>query len=377
MGALALAVLWGAYYLPQRLRHRNQLIESRVDDRFSGSLRILAVATRSTAEGSAEECSSRASKRNKLLTPAMGVVVAGTNGREVEGVRNMDQPQAGTDRAPSFSPAPSRRPAPARPPRESGTVSGGPGPAVHAARAAAARRRLILTLALLGLSVTTWIVSAATAFPIAVPVIATALLGTVLVLGRRAVVAGQRTDAARAARLRGEVPPEARRRSRPTSVVVGRAIHGNQANTEMISSSEVGKRLDQTTTGVVADDADAETAGDVDRAADAVVEQEVTAEAATAKGESTSETADAGTAPEQGGELSTYSVPRSTYVSKAAAPRREPAPLTADDVTTPATASARAQATRTAEEHEELTPSPDGLGVDLNQILARRRAAGA
>ena len=48
MGALALAVLWGAYYVPQQLRQRNQLVESRVEDRFSGSLRVLAVATRSS-----------------------------------------------------------------------------------------------------------------------------------------------------------------------------------------------------------------------------------------------------------------------------------------------------------------------------------------
>ncbi|TWH30936.1 hypothetical protein L600_002800000010, partial [Isoptericola variabilis J7] len=44
LAALALFVLWLGYWVPQRLRHRQQLLESRVEDRFSGGLRVLAVA---------------------------------------------------------------------------------------------------------------------------------------------------------------------------------------------------------------------------------------------------------------------------------------------------------------------------------------------
>ena len=67
------------------------------------------------------------------------------------------------------------------------------------------------------------------------------------------------------------------------------------------------------------------------------------------------------------------------------APRREPAPLTDADVTTPASAVARAKAAEAAEAaaraaaavEDDVEISPDGLGVDLNRILARRRASGA
>lgn len=378
VGALALAVLWGAYYVPQQLRQRNQLVESRVEDRFSGSLRVLAVATRSSKVEQVDDCGSRAPKRNQLLTPPMGVVTAGTNKREVEGVRNMDQlemepgrasstergalPQSGV----SLQSGASRRPVPVHTSRRETVAPSGPGPAVQTARAAAARRRLILTLALLALSLGTWIAAASAGLVLAVPLISTALLGSVLVLGRRAVVAGQRADAARSARLRGETNSAPQRRSRPTTVVVGRAVHGSNANTEMISSTEVGQRIGEITADVVRENASAD---------DVVAERADTAapEASTEESRAT----DVAQASSGKSELANYSVPRSTYVSKAAAPRREPAPLTPEDVTTPATASARAASARSADELEDLTPSPEGLGVDLNQILARRRAAGA
>src|SRR4029078_5822358 len=44
--ALALVGLWVAYLVPHKLRHRQQLLESRGDDRFSEALRVVAVTTR-------------------------------------------------------------------------------------------------------------------------------------------------------------------------------------------------------------------------------------------------------------------------------------------------------------------------------------------
>ena len=42
--ALAVFLLWVGFYVPHRVRHRQQLLDARTDDRFSGSLRVLAVA---------------------------------------------------------------------------------------------------------------------------------------------------------------------------------------------------------------------------------------------------------------------------------------------------------------------------------------------
>ena len=44
--ALALVGLWVAYLVPHKLRYRQQLLESRADDRFSEALRVVAVTDR-------------------------------------------------------------------------------------------------------------------------------------------------------------------------------------------------------------------------------------------------------------------------------------------------------------------------------------------
>ena len=49
--ALALVGLWVAYLVPHKLRHRQQLLESRADDRFSEALRVVAVSDRRIAPG--------------------------------------------------------------------------------------------------------------------------------------------------------------------------------------------------------------------------------------------------------------------------------------------------------------------------------------
>ena len=41
--ALALVVLWVAYLVPHKLRHRQQLLESRAEDRYSDGLRVVAI----------------------------------------------------------------------------------------------------------------------------------------------------------------------------------------------------------------------------------------------------------------------------------------------------------------------------------------------
>src|SRR5690606_12163834 len=46
LAALGVVGLWLAYLVPHRLRHRQQLLESRTEDRYSGSMRVLAVTDR-------------------------------------------------------------------------------------------------------------------------------------------------------------------------------------------------------------------------------------------------------------------------------------------------------------------------------------------
>ncbi len=83
--ALAIVGLWIAYLVPHRLRYRQQLLESRTEDRFSDALRVLVVAEprgrqRRAAEARAE-CGPDSPKRSGLLSPARGVPVpAGTAG---------------------------------------------------------------------------------------------------------------------------------------------------------------------------------------------------------------------------------------------------------------------------------------------------------
>ena len=397
-------VLWGAYYLPARLRQRNQLSESRVDDRFSGSLRVLTVSGDHAPKkpGADRDCSVHAAKKNQLLTAPMSIVTATSSARSgIEGKHSMDSTAPGAPASPqrarevagraTTSHSEVKAASTRRPPSRRAPVAGGaaraivPSPAVRARRAAAARRRLLLTASLLALSVGAWIAVAATALAVAVPIVLTAAFAGVLGLGRNAVRTATRNDAALRARLQtGAAPVPSRRapskrRKAPGATIIGRAIRASSATTEMISSAEVSKRAGRTTSA----SAKAPKSGSI-----AVVTQVQAAETAAAPtaGEHAAGVQDAATEEAHGtGELGSYTLPRSTYTTKAHAPRREPAPLTDADVTTPASAVARAKAAEAAEAaaraaaavEDDVEISPDGLGVDLNRILARRRASGA
>ncbi|OLT54136.1 hypothetical protein [Cellulosimicrobium sp. CUA-896] len=71
-------------------------------------------------------------------------------------------------------------------------------------------------------------------------------------------------------------------------------------------------------------------------------------------------------------------VPRPTYTMKPSAPRREPAPLPQEDPAPAAGARTAVEAPPAPEraEGDVQKPRTETLGLDLNEILARRRAAG-
>ncbi len=366
-GILALVGLWVAYLLPQRTRHRDLLLEARSDDRFSGAMRILAVARPArTFVTETRDCGPGQLKHDQLLTGSMPAVSAAQIAGRAKGAQDMDRPTTGAQR--TVSPAGRNRPVSARPvttPRSSDAAREAAAmrarrAAVAEQRAAAAKRRLALTLTLLSASAIAWTAVSAFSIHVAIPSVLTAMLGGVLVLGRRAVVAGRRADATVAVKARSVSSPA---QARPS--VTGRAVHASDVSTQMISSDAV--------RAVVARSAEAAATA----SATEVVAASESAEDATAP---TAVEADAAPAREnavvEGGELAGFSLPRPTYTMKAAAPRREPAPLLEDDVTTPSNASERASSASVASAEESETVSTEGLGLDLDAILARRRASG-
>ncbi|KGM08505.1 hypothetical protein N868_08575, partial [Cellulomonas carbonis T26] len=127
---LAVAALWIAYLVPHRLRFRQQLLESRADDRFSEGLRVLRVARPARADA----------RRTEQSTPRVLL-----HPRRAGGGGPMDRPHGATDRVVADA---ARRVAAERAHRV----------AHLARRRAAARRRGLLTAALLVVAVVTWVV---------------------------------------------------------------------------------------------------------------------------------------------------------------------------------------------------------------------------
>jgi hypothetical protein len=396
MGVLALAGLWGMYLVPHGLKHRSQLLQSRTDDRFSGSLRVLAVAADSQRRLGEEPRAIGPARAVPLLTAPMATVTT----TEMEGARTMDQPAA------------------PRPAMSSARLAPSPTPSASLAerRAAAARRRLVLTLTLLGLAAIAWSAVPAFSLSLIVPGVVTALLGAVLVLGRRAAISAQRDQAelraarrapsarVSGARAAGERPtssarvvrgaPGARIAGGHAQRITGHAVHASQTSTRMISSDEVRRQMaaeaeaDRANGVVVDGDVAAVTeqvrasvptpvvAGGATTAdASGVVEKPVV-EPSIEKSAGEKAGAQKAEAASPGGELAGFSLPRPTYTMKPAAPRREVAPLEDADVTTPMTARSAETTAPADEQAAEAPTSTEGLGLNLNQILARRRASG-
>jgi hypothetical protein len=305
--ALVVVGLWLAYVVPQRLRHRQQLLESRTDDRFSGDLRVLATATGGPRKDVAATSRERAAGEpwcRALLTPTRGTQVRMLGG----GVGVMNRPQNLQDRAEVRA---VRRDADARAHRA----------AAVARRAASVRRRAALTLALAVVTIAGWLVVGVGSIAIGWALTPTVILVAVLGLGRRAVVLNARADAAWELRT-SATPVRAPQRS-----VTGRATLPSDLETAAVRRVRVESR---------AEDADASSAAERDDDASA-----------------------GGWAP--------VPVPRPTYTLKPAAPRREPAPLAVEMISVAATVPAI---------EEPASAAETTGGLDLDAILARRRASG-
>jgi hypothetical protein len=285
---VAVAGLWIAYLVPHRLRYRQQLLESRTDDRFSERLRVVRVA-RTDQGGVAGRQVAAPAGRVLLHPPAR------------RGGGPVDRPHALTDRVVADA---ARRSAAERSHR-----------AAHLARrAAGARRRAVLVVGLLVIAAAGWTGVALSTLVTAAGVVPTALLAGVLVLGRRAVVVGRRADVAWAADRPARAAREALVKAGPSAV--GRAVHPSNNDTEIIAR--------------------------------------IAAQAPPAVAAPIAATGEPTWVP--------VPVPRPSYSLKPEVRRPEPAPLVLDDVEVLAVAEPQAR--------------PATGGIDLDSVLARRRAAG-
>jgi hypothetical protein len=424
--ALAVFLLWLGSYVPHRAHHRQQLLEARTEDRFSAALRVLAVvgpAVAAPAGGMADRLGAVGSgvaavaagptgTPRALLGPGPGgpggaVQRVRSDGRaHQEGEHAMDGTASAVPRRGKVLPG-------AGTPTD-GTPRSSPSRlAMLERRAAAARRRLALTVVLLLAGVAAWVVVGLGVAPWWAGAVPTALLALVLVLGRRAVLSAERSDAAWLAERRAEAraargpvagAPPAPRTGRPR--VTGRAVHGSQLSTQMIprvSVKEAGRARtaavptpDATSSASAADDDVPRAEADAAEPAAAPADRAPTAKdgpvptAATAADGAADASADTERDVERAGggrdedrvpsgrAWDPVPVPRPTYTMKPTAPRREPAPLPQPEPSSSAGAptAVAAPPARERAEGDVQKPRTETLGLDLNEILARRRAAG-
>jgi hypothetical protein len=358
---LVVVGLWIAYLVPHKLRHRQQLLESRTDDRFSDALRVLAVTGPDGSRrrrrvdvnrGIRTDCGP-VDKRVGLLTPGTGNRIARTD----RGTTDVDRPHGTQDRVGADA---ARRVAQLH----------GAHAAASARRGAAARRRGALAAGLALLAVVGWVVVGVTALGIVAGVVPTVLLAGVLGLGRRAVLQGQAAEVEWERRIAEASAPLRERAARPgRQGAAGRAVRPSLDDTQAIT--RVRADLPVRTSARLRDGG------------------------------------------REGDTWSPVAVPAPTYTTKAPAPRREPVPLgevegstlsaparrSAADrdqsaaTTAPAASSAIPEdapaSTATVPAAAEADPAPAEVAtptapaaaettgsIDLDAVLARRRAAG-
>ncbi|UFU07310.1 hypothetical protein [Ruania halotolerans] len=298
---LAIAVMFFGYLLPTVIRSRQVVMDSRVADRFSAELRVLARSGTNPTEPL-----TISSSRGYLHRP------------RTEEENPMHSPVAQR-----LAAADMRRAAAARAARA----------AAASRRAAAAKRRLVLTLMLLAATIGGWAVVGMSTINVAAGIVPTVAFLGVLVLGRRAAAAARVADerwVAEIERARKADETRAARRAGP------------------VQEKPSSLRID-------IDPMPMETAPHVP---------------ATRPDLPTGE----GWTP--------VPVPAPMYTMKPAAPRRENAPITAEEAAPMAQEIATADAAHAAEQAQAQADvagsnrTVPGPSVDLQAVLERRRAVG-
>ncbi|MFD1717231.1 hypothetical protein [Georgenia deserti] len=399
----ALTLILLGYLLPHLVRSRQVLLDSRVDDRFSGDLRIVATGAAPRDRNSRGHTTG--------ATPHLHTSAA----RRPEGT--MTPPRARSERVIDDA----RALAAARAARA----------ARVSRRAAAARRRLVLTLALLVLTGAAWAAAGAALLPWPVALAPSLLLATVLVLGRRAAVkarANDRRDRAEMARLesrlkavRGGAPRERKdaparsatsvaapsaARPRPTAAhrptarprpvarsgagTVSRAdapVHHGKRPTELVGvADEVAVPAGTSESRRASAPAEAGTPLGAERP----VAQEASTPAPPADTTPLEpEPRAPGRAPADEGPLAQEEpapalqqwtpvpVPAPSYTLKPVAPRRDVEPYVPEEESPSAAVPQRPSSPGSTPEATRAEEEPAAPALNLDEVLARRRAAGA
>lgn len=369
--ALALFVLWLGYWLPSLVRHRSELADARVTDRFSVGLRIVAMSGSGRKGGA--------------------MVTDGKPRGTGQGVPRVAHP---TPKGHPLQIMVRGRPLTAERLRRVER---------RARRAARARRRLIVSAILLVCSVTAWALVGFDRLHWGFAATSSAMLLFVLFLGQRAARAARRADArwhetVRSARQRATQaralanggPYAPRNRAQ----VIGLATYGSSTETQAIPRVARKDVLDEILDGP---------------AKPKVIEVPVEPEAPADDGADTGPESAGGAErarrdqPPTGRAWDPVPVPLPTYVTKPAAPPRQPAALPAGQgpvvpgvpgstagaagrqgvVMPPSVpvSGARPADADPVTEDELLRGEPprmksETLGKPLEEILARRRAAG-
>ena len=346
---IAVAGLWIAYLVPHHLRHRQQLLDARADDRFSEHLRVLRIA---------EVARVTATLARSTAVPPERVLLHPARRRE-DG--SMHRPHAASDRASADA---ARRSSAARAARA----------ASLARRAAAARRRSLLAVLLLLATATGWGAVALGAAGLLLGAVPSVLLVAVLGLGRRAVVSGRRADVAwEAGDVAAPLTPSARTADR-SDLPAARHPAGRPTTARTISARPAGTTSAPTVVGRAVHPSDAVTelitsAGDRVSAAPARVTPSLRVEVSGEVAASPQTDVDDRDALADSG-VGTWvpvPVPPPAYTLKPTVRRQEPAPLPVPELAASPAAAFVADA-------EEPRPTTGGLALDA--ILARRRAAG-
>ncbi|WP_199422983.1 hypothetical protein [Actinotalea solisilvae] len=347
---IAVAGLWIAYLVPHHLRHRQQLLEARADDRFSERLRVVHVLRPARAgRAPGRRADGSAGRGSHGVAPVPGrteplrLHPARHDERARRGVSPMERPHGLSDRVAADL---VRR-----------SAAEHAGRAAHLARrSASARRRAALTALLLVAVPVAWVLVPLLTLPVAVGIVPSVLLAAVLVAGRRAVVAAARADAAWEEGEPYRLPAPRRAPS-----VVGRAVRPSDAVTEVMA------RVPRVPVAAGMSVALAEAAATV--AAASAPAARATAPAPRREAET----------PAPGPAWLPVPVPRPTYTLKPEARRPEPAPLPApSDVEAPAARATTDHSTaeRPAASASRAERAPATGGLDLDAVLARRRASG-
>lgn len=354
---LGIATLFFLYLMPQLIRSRQDVVDSRVDDRFSADLRILATAG-TVGSPPRPVFDDDGAPRAYLHDPRLRTEVSAMN----------RPPALGSRAASTTTPRTS-----AGTPRPTPAVTSAASQARAAARAesvrrrrAAARRRLVLTLVLLAATVGAWAGVASGLTAAAVAAIPTLLLAAVLVLGRRAAIAGQRIEQAwRQEDARASAEPAPARAAREENEVGAQhalrtgAARQDRRPQERVAADPVTElipRIEAAPSAIGLTWHGEPTAPDV-------AEVDVTPA-------ETGRTAPEAAAPE--GSWTPVPVPVPTYTLKPQAPRRDAAPLVLDE---PASAVTGA-ATESQSEERAADGGAPARALDLDAVLSRRRAAG-